>query len=247
MRRIGFSTGALAKGDFREGIRIQESHARTATALELSALREDELDALAAAIPSLDLTRFQYVSFHAPSSRVMFDEGRLVARLNDVAKQVPNIIVHPDIIGDYSTWEPLGRCLVLENMDQRKGCARTAAELKPYFNALPDARFCFDIGHARQVDPTLSVAVELLRTYEKRLSEIHISEVDASSKHVQISSAAMESYRRIASLVPRDAPVIIESSVAPVDLEDEIQMALAALGDRASVSTQFAGTSTATA
>ena len=104
--------------------------------------------------------------------------------------------------------------------------------MKRFFDALPNARFCFDIGHARQVDPTLSVAVELLLVYADRLAEIHISEVDAASKHVPISSMAMKSFQRISSLIPKNVPVIIESTVAPDSIGDEINMALASLGDR---------------
>lgn len=232
MRRIGFSTGALARGDFRRAIHLQELYAEEARALELSALREDELAELLDAIPQLDLRNFEYVSFHAPSSRVQFSEHELISRLAEVSQHVRYIIVHPDIIDKPSAWEPIQDFIVLENMDQRKAGARTAIEMKQFFDALPKARFCFDIGHARQVDPSLSVAVELLRAFADRLSEIHISEVDAASRHVAISTAAMSSYRRIASLIPKEIPVIIESSVSPDSLVDEIEMALASLGDR---------------
>ena len=44
MPRIGFSTGALALGDFRKGIKLQRRE--DIQAIELSALREDELDGL---------------------------------------------------------------------------------------------------------------------------------------------------------------------------------------------------------
>jgi hypothetical protein len=58
MRRIGFSTGALAKGDFRSAL---EMLAGTETeVLELSALRQDELPRLLASVDGLDLSRFRY-------------------------------------------------------------------------------------------------------------------------------------------------------------------------------------------
>lgn len=231
MRRIGFSTGALAKGDFEKGIRLQESHA-DANALELSALREGELDVLISAIPHLDLGKYKYVSVHAPSSRQHFSEIDLVERLKKLAKHVRTLIVHPDVIENPIAWKPIEKSIVLENMDHRKPVARTASEMKSFFDELPNARFCFDIGHARQVDPTLSVAVELLHAYADRLAEVHISEVDAASKHVPISSMAMRSFRRVSSLIPKNIPVIIESTVTPDSISDEIKMALAALGDR---------------
>ena len=116
MRKIGFSTGALAKGDFRQGISLQEDHTN---AIELSSLRESELDALIEAIPTLNLCKFEYVSFHAPSHRVNLSEQELVDRLKIVADDacsIRNIIVHPDLIQSPSLWKPLGDCIVLENM-----------------------------------------------------------------------------------------------------------------------------------
>jgi hypothetical protein len=46
--RIGFSTGSLASGDFRRGLEMA-LRARV-EAIELSALREDELDPLLGAV-----------------------------------------------------------------------------------------------------------------------------------------------------------------------------------------------------
>jgi|SRR6266568_3232799 len=64
--------------------------------------------------------------------------------------------VHPDVIEDYSAWEYLGSALCIENMDQRKAIGRTADELGSIFDRLPSAALCFDIGHARQVDTTMT-------------------------------------------------------------------------------------------
>jgi len=155
---------------------------------------------------------------------------QLVERLEKVALFVAGIVVHPDVIDDPAEWRRVEASLFLENMDQRKPCARTAKEMQPYFDCLPRARFCFDIGHAHQVDPTLSVALEFLHAFEDRLAEIHISEVDASSKHVPISSSAVESFRRIATLIPNNVPAIIESIIGPESIDEEIAMARAALG-----------------
>jgi hypothetical protein len=65
-QRIGFSTGALAKGDFPRALQML----RTAgvSTVELSALREHELPSLAHSLNDLDLTGFSHVSIHAPSN-----------------------------------------------------------------------------------------------------------------------------------------------------------------------------------
>ena len=60
MRRIGFSTGALARGDFRGA--LEKLRLYGLQVVELSALRASELDPLANALPSLDLSDFSFVS-----------------------------------------------------------------------------------------------------------------------------------------------------------------------------------------
>ena len=47
-----------------------------------------------------------------------------------------------------------------------------------------------------------------------------------------ISTMAMKSFSKIASLIPKDVPVIIESSVTSDLIEEEINIALASLGDK---------------
>ena len=64
MRPMGFSTGALAQGDFHLALRMLAD--QPTTAVELSALRAHELLPLSQALPTLDLSRFAYVSVHAP-------------------------------------------------------------------------------------------------------------------------------------------------------------------------------------
>ncbi|QDU73041.1 Xylose isomerase-like TIM barrel [Bremerella volcania] len=222
MRRIGFSTGALAKGDFREGIRLQRD---IADAIELSALREDELDPLVSAIEELDLTSFHYISFHAPSQLQKWTERELVERLVKLPFKISSVIVHPNIISDFEVWNRLGSRLAIENMDQRYLVGRTSRELENFFDRLSEAKFCLDIGHARQVDPTMSVAAQLLMKYGDRLSEIHISEVDADSHHCAISTIACQAFQRILSHIDQMVPAIIESVVDPGAIDDEFQMA----------------------
>ena len=97
MRPIGFSTGAVAKGDFDRGITLQRDLALI-NAIELSALREHELPLLVKASHGLDLAQFRYVSFHAPSKLREMDERTVLELLSSLPESWP-IIVHPEIIG----------------------------------------------------------------------------------------------------------------------------------------------------
>jgi hypothetical protein len=227
MRTIGFSTGALARGDYERGLQLQRRPG--VNAVELSALRETELGGLLAAIPHLDLNQFEYVSFHAPSGIIAGAERSVVKQLRAVLEWDMPIIVHPDIISDFGLWRELGNGVLLENMDQRKPVCRTAVEMAPFFEQLPDAGFCFDIGHARQVDPTKTVADELLRAFSGRLTELHISEVNEQCRHVGISASAKRAFRSVASQISGDIPVIIESMIEADAIDGELEMALASL------------------
>jgi hypothetical protein len=220
MRHVGFSTGALAKGDFVRALELQKGHAAI-TAVELSALRDHELAPLLAALPRLDLSPFPYVSFHAPSRLTSLSEEDLVAALLDVPAGWP-IVVHPDVIRMPSKWRRLGSRLCLENMDNRKGGGRTVAEMRELFDVLPDAAFCLDLGHARQIDPTMALAFLMLAEFGNRLVQLHVSEVGPSGEHLPVRSLAAMAFRRVAHRVPSGCALIIESVIAPGDIDSEL-------------------------
>ena len=226
--RIGFSTGALALSDFHSGLAMNQ--AAGMNAVELSALRETEVADLIASLDVLPLQGLDYVSFHAPSSLHRSSERELIAQLQPVLDRGWPVIVHPDIMTDLNLWASLGDRILVENMDQRKPIGRNTRELRHIFSQFPDARLCFDIAHARQVDPTMSVAVEILMDFGDRLAELHISEVDSASRHVAISQLAMKSYQRISSLIPEHIPVIIESMIRDTEILSEVEAVKTSLG-----------------
>lgn len=220
MLTVGFSTGALAFGDFSLALRLLEP--TRANAVELSALRSSELAGLLSALPShLEALRrrYRYISFHAPTD--FEDELGLMSQLERVAEMDLNVIVHPDTIRNAPLWRALGAHLCLENMDSRKPTARTAGELGRFFDELPEARLCFDIAHARQVDPTMTEAAHILSEFGERLAQVHLSEVNSKGKHFAMSFAAKRAYEPFATTLSH-VPVILESIVKESDIADEI-------------------------
>jgi len=224
MRPIGFSTGALAKGDFKEGIALQ--HEYSTNAVELSALREGELEPLVEALSSLALGRFSYVSVHAPSKLVSRNESWMISLLREIPGEWP-VVVHPDVIRDVSLWKALGSKLCLENMDIRKPIGRTADELESLFDALPEAGFCFDIGHARQIDSTMTVAVQMLKRFGGRLRQLHVSEVGTFGEHRAMGYLAKLAYRSVVRFIPQHVPIILESIVERERMKRELEVARA--------------------
>ena len=227
MRTIGFSTGALAKGEFRRGLDL--SRKLGFRAVELSALRLQELPVLMEALSHLDLAGFEYVSLHAPSQYEAQDEAGIVRMLEKAAEMKIPVILHPDAIHDAPAWRDFGALLLIENMDRRKPVGRSAEELAHFFDLLPDAGFCFDIGHARQFDPTMTEAGLLLSHYKARLRQLHVSEVNSFSRHERLSWLSRFAFRRIAGRIPENVPIIVESVVQPDEIRPEINFILESL------------------
>lgn len=222
-RTIGFSTGAIAKGDFRRALdSLKKLHVQ---AVELSALREHELPELMRSLRDLDLREYKYVSVHAPTKFDQIQEREAVGLLEVAGSLDLPIVIHPDTISSPLLWEPFGSLLLIENMDKRKATGRTASELRKVFEELPDAGLCFDVAHARQVDPTMIESTQILREFGSRLREVHASGVTTRSEHAPISEAAGYAISSVAHLIPDAAPIILESPVDEPMIPEEISCA----------------------
>ena len=228
METIGFSTGSLARADVHAALSLLQDH--PTGCVELSALRMHELATLLRCLPDLPLRSYRHVSVHAPSAFTAAEEREIAADLLPVAVQGRLIVLHPDAIHDFSVWAPFRDRLAIENMDCRKPIGRTVEELEPIFARLPAASFCFDVAHARQCDPSMVEAVRLLEAFGDRLAEVHLSELDAHSRHTRLSRAAIRGCRGLGRLIPLSVPVIIEAPVAPHEITPELMASLEAVG-----------------
>lgn len=209
--RVGCSTGFLApRGDWPALTR--QAATISTVAIELAALSASELPGLAAYLDQRPRLPFQYVSLHAPSKDIDVDERRLIASLAELSPRVDTIVVHPDTLHDVAAWGQIGRRLALENMDLRKPDGRTADELANYFAVLPEARLCFDIAHAHDVEPSMLVAREILERFGARLRHMHISSLDESQHHVPLTSEHEDLFDPLLERC-RDVPWILEAPI----------------------------------
>jgi sugar phosphate isomerase/epimerase len=208
-------------------------------AVELSALRIQELPLLVDALADLNLDQFTYVALHAPSRFGSEMEDGVISLLRQVPKAWP-IIVHPDTIHDFRKWAEFGGQLAIENMDRRKSDGRSADELERWFDLLPNARLCFDLAHAHQCDRTMVEAFRILLRFKQRICQLHISELDsAGHRHFPLSYGSIHAFLEVSRLIPATASVIIES-LNPFEgaeaklqrawIEQESQKACQALG-----------------
>ncbi len=225
MRKYGFSTGALAHGDFKRALSLLK-HVNV-EAVELSALRLQELMPLVSFVKKANLSRFSFISVHAPAGFAAWEEADVVRRLRTFVERGWPVVVHPDAIHRFSLWTELGEELLVENMDKRKPRGRTARELAAIFADLPQATMCFDIAHARQFDTSMTEAYKILRDHGERVRQVHMSEVNTSSKHDRISPTAVRAYREVAGLIPSDAPVILETPAEGNQIDEQLSMAAA--------------------
>ena len=124
--------------------------------------------------------------------------------------RVRAIVVHPDVLEDIDAWRPLGRRLVIENMDARKASGQTANQLEELFDALPDAGLCFDIAHAKHVDPSLDEGAAILDRFTARLRHVHLSSLDQDGHHVPLTSEDEMLYPDLLERC-RDVPWILEA------------------------------------
>jgi len=232
-RYIGFSSGALAKGDFRRALEL--AIGAGVAVFELSALRLPELRPLVDALDEIedDLAAFRDVTFHAPSAFEQQEEAGVVDLLAAVHDREIPLVVHPDVIHTPALWRRFGADLRVENMDLRKPLGQTVDDLEPLFATLPEARLCLDLAHARQVDPTLGEAERFLLSMAGRLAEIHLSHVDADSRHHRLTRDAVADYQDLAALVPAWVPVVLETPMghdpAVEAIQHEVELARSAL------------------
>jgi hypothetical protein len=207
---LGVSTGFMAdsRGDWP--LQVRQAWDVSPFAVELSALSEDELDGLARYLDNEPLVPFRYLSIHGPSKALSMPEAELASALVHLADRAQAIVMHPDTIESPGNFRSLGRKLVLENMDARKDAGRTVEELEPWFSALPEAGFCFDIAHASSVDGSMALGGELLDAFRTRLRHVHVSSMGSSLHHVPLTARDEELFM---PLLHRclDVPWILEA------------------------------------
>jgi hypothetical protein len=207
---VGASTGYMheQRGDW-PGL-VRQAAAQSSFAVELAALSEPELPGLVRYLEGGPSLPFLYVSVHAPSKHRRIPELDMIAMLERLPPSVDAIVVHPDAIGEPDLYRSLGRRLAIENMDVRKPAGQTADELGVFFDELPEAGLCFDIAHAKSIDPSMGEGERILDAFGDRLRHVHLSSLDARCHHVSLTEDDESLFAALLNRC-RDVPWILEA------------------------------------
>jgi hypothetical protein len=211
----GASTGYMEADRDDWPALLRNAASVSTVAVELSALSGPELDPLAAALASTDaLDDFAFVSVHAPSKRWPGTASELADSLLMLPAIAQGFVLHPDALPDLRSFSVLGERLWLENMDRRKHDARTVLEMARCFEQVPEARWCFDIAHAAQLDRSMGLAHELLDAFDERLAEVHLSSIQANGTHVPLTTTDARRFRPVLERC-LEVPWILEAPLPP--------------------------------
>lgn len=222
---MGVSTGVFAQSRDVWTELVTDACGVSTYAVELSALSGEELPGLVAYLRAKPQLPFRYASVHAPVKNL--DEATVIPQLSELPLWVRTIVTHPDAIAQLGPYRRLGTRLVLENMDDRKRTGRSADELEPFFEALPEAGFCLDVAHAWSIDPTMEVAHELLDRFRSRLRQVHLSSL-SGGHHVPLRTNDEQLFADVLDRC-RDVPWILEA-VPPVRWAAEMKKTFAVAG-----------------
>lgn len=207
---LGASTGYMDehRGDWPR--LIEETLLISPLVAELAALTEPEFRSLIDYLVGNPALPFRYLSVHAPSKDRQLSDQELVDLIGRLPASVDAVVLHPDTISDPEAYASLGRVVTIENMDSRKGDGRDAIELDRFFEALPEAGFCFDVAHAWSLDPSMELAVSLLDHFAERLRHVHVSSVSGDCEHGPLTA---EHERLFLPILARcsDVPWILEA------------------------------------
>lgn len=198
---LGLPTQVNRQQPLSVGAQLTSALERSDLAIEISAMDPVELAPIVEMVPCfVDAAGLEYVALHAPTrgpDPLGDEQIELIGRIID---WIDSIIVHPDILADAAQAEQLaaafGPKLVFENMDIRRPDFRTVSELRPLYEAAPEAGLCLDLAHVWTVDRSMQLGWELLDAYEDRLRQLHLSGIDPSGKHRDMRRSDLDHLQR---------------------------------------------------
>jgi hypothetical protein len=192
---FGIATGALVSERDDWEAAVARAVAEGWRFLELTAMTEDQLDALAGFLERApeELARFERVSLHAPVARLHSSTAVLADKVASIGWEFDTVF-HPDLYGNTPSLRRLEQRLIFENMDNQKRFGRGVDDLRRVFDGFPEAGFCLDVAHVWTNDPSLELGHELIDCFGERLRQLHVSGIEPDGTHRCTTSSDLQLY-----------------------------------------------------
>ncbi len=169
-------------------------------AIEIRFFENDQFN-----VDKKDLESFDFVSFHAPNN---IEEPFVLDRIKEWHKEFgfEAIVVHPDIVLNWSRLNSYKLPIALENMDNNKKSGRTLESMAELMSR-GDYKMVLDINHVYSNNGNLKLAEELWNEFKDKISHFHLSGFNQG--HVPLFQTGQSDF--IEFLKDKDKSIIIES------------------------------------
>lgn len=175
---------------------------------EIEALREDSLE------------EFSWVSLHAPKYKYGYDEEsknifEQIKQINEIRK-LDLVVVHPDLVKDFSFFEGLDLPIAFENSDHRKPSYKNVEDMIKITEQYPEFSVCIDVNHAWTIDRSMKLAGSFFDNLWNRIEEIHVSGYDSIEDiHYPLYKTLQPEI--VGAIRNKSIPLIIESAATSVE------------------------------
>ena len=135
-----------------------------------------------------EIKEYKYITIHSPSTDVTYGSNSttedVFKKLRYLCKELPikGIVIHPNVVEDFSKLEESGLPFLIENMDERKSTGTHPLHFKEYAKKYK-FNFVFDVQHAFQHDSSMKLGEELIKVMGNRLQHVHVSGCNKKHRH----------------------------------------------------------------
>ena len=189
MAPVGLSTGALFSSNLSLQERLNLYHGVGSQGVEIMlATRDEAYRCTLSEELEKSVCRFAPVTIHAPMIGLRYnnddDTKALLWHLGDLCKYLPivGIVVHPDLVDDFTVLEKSGLPILIENMDRRKTCYTKPGDIERLAKDY-NFGFCMDVQHIWEHDPSMVMADDMRAAMGDRLRQMHVSGCTATEIH----------------------------------------------------------------
>lgn len=208
--KLGFSTGTLLKLGVKAVSKqvIDVIRETGGTAIEFHIPKQADILALKT-ITKKNLDGFSHVSIHLPKTEYKNNQ-KTRAMLDSVYGHCKRLgmramVIHPDLVSDWSVFNKYSIVLAVENMDKNKNFGANVDDLNRVFGAI-DARMVLDLNHCYTLDPSMRLARDFYKQFKDRITHLHIS--GYREDHVPLFETKQDGI--ISAIPDRTLPMIIE-------------------------------------